>query len=241
MEAYSRSDIGLIRSSNQDACFVKVESANCAWAVVCDGMGGANGGNIASSMTVDYICKTMNSEFSLDLTEEQLEKLLTETVIQANTVVFQKSIDDLDLSGMGTTCELVFVKGSQIKIVHVGDSRTYSIRGGKLKQLTEDHSVVQEMVRRGEITPAQAENHPNKNYITRAIGIREEVVIDYIESDFVYGDIILICTDGLSNMVSGVDLIKIAHENRGEALVEQLVEKAKLGGGKDNITAVVIY
>ena len=133
------------------------------------------------------------------------------------------------------------IKNNPVNIVHVGDSRTYSVRGGKLKQITEDHSVVQEMVRRGELTPEQAENHPNKNYITRAIGIAPEIVVDYIQFDFVYGDVLLVCTDGLSNCVSGIDIIKTVHENRGEKLIDTLIERAKSGGGKDNITAVALY
>ena len=141
----------------------------------------------------------------------------------------------------GTTCELVFVKDRTVHVVHVGDSRTYSIRGGKIKQLTEDHSVVQEMVRRGELTPEQAQNHPNKNIITRALGIRPDVTIDYIEANFTYGDVILSCSDGLTNCVTNGDIVKIVHENRGESLVNTLVEKAKEGGGTDNITVNVIY
>ena len=142
---------------------------------------------------------------------------------------------------MGTTCEFVLVKDTTVHVVHVGDSRTYAIRGGKIKQLTEDHSVVQEMVRRGEITSEQAQNHPNKNFITRALGIKPDVHLDYIETNFIYGDVLLVCTDGFSNCVSTGDMVKLCHENRGEGLPEKLVEKAKDGGGTDNITVVVIY
>ena len=142
---------------------------------------------------------------------------------------------------MGTTCEFVFVKDTTVHVVHVGDSRTYAIRGGKIKQLTEDHSVVQEMVRRGELTYEQAQNHPNKNVITRALGIKPSVRLDYIEANFIYGDVLLICTDGLSNCVTTGDMVKICHENRGEGLITKLVDKAKDGGGSDNITATVIY
>lgn len=241
MEAYGKSDIGLVRETNQDDFYFESLSEGCAWAIVCDGMGGANGGNIASSSMVNFVKKRFGEEFSLDLSADEIEKLMTEIVIDCNREIYKLSCEDPFLKGMGTTCEFVLIKNKQVNIVHVGDSRTYSVRGGKLKQITEDHSVVQEMVRRGELTPEQAENHPNKNYITRAIGIAPEIVVDYIQFDFVYGDVLLVCTDGLSNCVSGIDIIKTVHENRGEKLIDTLIERAKSGGGKDNITAVALY
>ncbi|MBQ4105448.1 MAG: Stp1/IreP family PP2C-type Ser/Thr phosphatase [Clostridia bacterium] len=241
MEVFSKSDIGLVRSSNQDDCRFGVFSPCCAWAVVCDGMGGANGGNIASSVAVDLISEQIQQLYDEKLSKEQLVTLLTDIVQRANTQVFDMSLSDPALEGMGTTCEFVFVKDRTVHVVHVGDSRTYAIRGGKIKQLTEDHSVVQEMVRRGEITPEEASQHPNKNIITRALGIRPEVCLDYIEANFTYGDVLLICTDGLTNCVSGGDIVKIVHENRGEDMTNKLVDKAKDGGGTDNITVTVIY
>ena len=208
MEVFSKSDIGLVRTQNQDDFRFGVISPSCVWAVVCDGMGGANGGNIASATAV---------------------------------AVFELQSKDPELAGMGTTCEFVFVKDTTVHVVHVGDSRTYAIRGGKIKQLTEDHSVVQEMVRRGELTYEQAQHHPNKNFITRALGIKESLRLDYIEANFIYGDVLLICTDGLSNHVTTGDIVKICHENRGDSLINKLVDCAKADGGSDNITVTVIY
>ncbi len=241
MEVFSKSDIGLVRTSNQDDCRFGVFSPSCAWAVVCDGMGGANGGNVASAAAVDVISEQITALYDEKLSKEQLVTLLTDIVQRANAHVFDLSISNPELEGMGTTCEFVFVKDRTIHVVHVGDSRTYAIRGGKIKQLTEDHSIVQEMVRRGEITPEEAMKHPNKNIITRALGIRPEVTIDYIEANFTYGDVLLICTDGLTNCVSSGDIVKIVHENRGEDMTNKLVDKAKEGGGTDNITVTVIY
>lgn len=241
MEAFSKSDIGLVRTTNQDDCRFGVFSPSCAWAVVCDGMGGANGGNIASAMAVDVISEQIQQLYDEKLSKEQLGTLMTDIVQRANAQVFDKAISTPALDGMGTTCEFVLVKERTVHVVHVGDSRTYAIRGGKIKQLTEDHSVVQEMVRRGELTPEEALNHPNKNIITRALGIRPEVCLDYIEANFSYGDVLLICTDGLTNCVSTGDIVKIVHENRGEDMTNKLVEKAKEGGGTDNITVTVVY
>ena len=241
LEVFSKSDIGLVRSQNQDDCRFGVISPSCAWAVVCDGMGGANGGNIASATAVEYISSKITDLYKDDMTKEQIGELIAEIVVNANMKIYELSLKDPELTGMGTTCEFVFVKDTTVHIVHVGDSRTYAIRGGKMKQLTEDHSVVQEMVRRGELTYEQAQNHPNKNFITRALGIKPSVRLDYIEANFIYGDVLLICTDGLSNCITTGDMVKICHENRGEDLINKLVDKAKEGGGTDNITATVIY
>ncbi len=241
MEVFSKSDIGLVRTQNQDDCRFGVISPSCVWAVVCDGMGGANGGNIASATAVEYISQEIEKMYSDDLTKAELSTLMTEIVSQANQKLFEMAQTDIELTGMGTTCEFVLVKDTRVHVVHVGDSRTYAIRGGKIKQLTEDHSVVQEMVRRGEITFEEAQTHPNKNFITRALGIKPEVHLDYIEANFIYGDVLLICSDGLSNCVTTGDMVKICHENRGEGLIQKLVDKAKDGGGSDNITVTVIY
>ena len=241
MEVVSKSDIGLVRSQKQDDCRFGVIAPSCVWAVVCDGIGGANGGNIASATAVEYISREIERMYSDDLTKAELSTLMTEIVSQANIEVYNMAKNDVELTGMGTTCEFILVKDTTVHVVHVGDSRTYAIRGGKIKQLTEDHSVVQEMVRRGEITPEQAQNHPNKNFITRALGIKPEVHLDYVEANFIYGDVLLICTDGLSNCVTTGDMVKICHENRGEGLPQKLVEKAKEGGGSDNITVTVVY
>lgn len=241
MEVFSKTDIGLTRKENQDSSAFSVISSNCVWAVVCDGMGGVRGGKLASSLAVENITEKLNRDYHDKMTNEEIGDLLIAAVEEANAVIYQKAVNDPELLGMGTTCDLAFIRGSSVHVVHVGDSRTYSIRGGKILQLTEDHSVVQEMVNRGELTPDEAMSHPNKNLITRAIGVNREVHIDYIEAEFTYGDIILLCSDGLTNFVSKADMVKIVHENRGVILVDTLVEAAKRHGGYDNITVTVIY
>lgn len=241
MEVFSKTDIGLVRSENQDSSAFSVISSGCVWAVVCDGMGGANGGKTASKTAVEYIAEHLNTAYRDSMSGDAIGEMMINAVEGANRLIYEKAASDLSLSGMGTTCELVFVRGSSVHVVHVGDSRTYSIRGGKILQLTEDHSVVQELVRRGELTETQAMNHPNKNVITRAMGVAPDVRIDYIEAEFSYGDVILVCSDGLSNFVSQADLVKIVHENRGVMMIDTLVETAKINGGSDNITVTVIY
>lgn len=241
MEVFSKTDIGLVRKENQDSSAFSVISSGCVWAVVCDGMGGAAGGKTASSTAVEYIAEHLNSAYTESMNNDEVGEMLINAVEGANRLIYEKSLADLSLAGMGTTCDLVFIRSSSVFVVHVGDSRTYSIRGGKILQLTEDHSVVQELVRRGELTEKQAMNHPNKNVITRAMGVAADVRIDYIEAEFSYGDVILICTDGLSNFVSEADMVKTVHENRGVMMIDTLVEIAKSNGGSDNITVTVIY
>lgn len=241
MEVFSKTDIGLVRKENQDSSAYSVISSDCAWAVVCDGMGGVNGGKTASSAAVNYICEYIGREYKDSLTGDELADMLVAAVEGANLTVYKTAVNDPELAGMGTTCDLVFVRDGVAHVVHVGDSRTYSIRDGKILQITEDHSLVQEMVRRGELTPEQAMKHPNKNLITRALGVSHEVHIDYIEAEFNSGDVLLLCSDGLSNFVSRADMVRTVTENRGELMIDTLVEIAKRHGGHDNITVTVIY
>ncbi len=240
MEISSKTDRGLVRSDNQDYCLSGKISDNCCWAVVCDGMGGANGGHTASTTASEYIARELKNLYTNDFTEEELAALLTNVVVGANLEVYNIARKNIELTGMGTTCELVFIRNNRIHIVHVGDSRTYIIRNDKAIQLTEDHSLVQEMVKRGELTQEEADIHPNKNFITRAIGIRTVVDVDYIEQELQNGDVILICTDGLTNCVSKSDIVKIVRKTHKDIIVDKLVDKAKEGGGTDNITVITI-
>lgn len=240
MEVFLKSDIGLVRSTNQDACTGGVFSGDAAWAVVCDGMGGANGGNVASSVAVKEISRRLKRGYRDSLSDDEISDLLVETVQKANSKLYKIQKNDPELRGMGTTVELVLVKGDKVHVVHAGDSRVYSVRGRRIKQLTIDHSVVQEMVQKGEITSEQAMMHPNKNIITRALGIVPEIHLDYIECEFKDNDYIIVCTDGLSNYIKPADFVKILRLHTGEDYTKALVETAKDLGGSDNITVAVI-
>ena len=193
MEISSKTDRGLIRSDNQDYCLSGKFDDNCVWAVVCDGMGGANGGHTASTTASEYIAREMKNLYTSDFTNEELVALMTNVVVGANLEVYNIARKNIELTGMGTTCELVCIRDDKIHIVHVGDSRTYVISDNKAHQLTEDHSLVQEMVNRGEITKEEALNHPNKRFITRAVGVRRNVNVDYIECEYHPNDVILVC------------------------------------------------
>lgn len=241
MEVFTKTDIGLVRKENQDSSSYGIISSDCVWAVVCDGMGGAQGGKTASTIAVNHITERIDRDYKEEMSSEELADMLVSAVSGANFAVYKAAIDDPELAGMGTTCELIFVRGDIAHVLHVGDSRAYSIRDGKILQITEDHSLVQEMVRRGELTPDQAMKHPNKNLITRALGVAHDVHIDYIEAEFTEGDVLLICSDGLSNFVSRADMVRTVTESRGELMIDTLVEIAKRHGGHDNITVTVIY
>lgn len=241
MQILGLSDTGLVRNSNQDAFYCHNVSDTCAWTVVCDGMGGVNGGSIASQTAVETIKQRFIDEFSLELNPQEIKSKMADVMSEANRVIYAMAQNDTALHGMGTTCEFILVKDGQIYITHIGDSRTYIIHEGKLSQLTEDHSVVQELVRRGEITPEEAENHPNKNYITRALGILPDITFDFVNCDMAFGDVLLVCTDGLTNCISNADIIMTIQQNIGDDLLQTLIDKAKAGGGYDNITAVVMY
>lgn len=216
-------------------------SEDSAWAVVCDGMGGANGGNVASTVAVETIKDAIDNGFNQNLSKNQTVELLTNSVQLANSKLFEMQSKDSALSGMGTTVELVMVKDDIVHVVHAGDSRVYGVRGNKLQQITVDHSVVQEMVEKGELTEEEARVHPNKNYITRALGINKDIHLDYIETPYEKGDIIIICTDGLSNHLTSIDILGEVLNNKWELLPEIYVNKAKQLGGSDNITVAVIY
>lgn len=240
MRVYSKSDIGLVRSTNQDYCRTGIFPDGAAWAVVCDGMGGANGGSTASSLAVETIVEKLSEGYISDMEGEQLSALLGGAVEAANTVVYETAQNDELLSGMGTTVVCAIVKNGKAHIVHAGDSRAYFYDGDTVRQVTKDHSIVQELVDLGRIKQEEARFHPNRNLITRALGIAPELSTDYNAVDFDERSVLLICTDGLSNYITEERLTEFIRDSRGEELSEQLIESAKRLGGSDNITVAVI-
>ncbi len=226
MKMYGATDIGLVRETNQDNFYVDTEGK---WAVVADGMGGHNGGETASAMAVDEIKKSMNQGVGLK-----------ESIVNANTVVYKKSVDSPELMGMGTTVVLCEVLGGRANIAHVGDSRAYLYKDHKLKQITRDHSIVQQLIDSGTITSEQARFHPQRNLITRAVGTERNILVDFNTLDFGENDCILICSDGLSSYVDEQDILNILENTKSCDAVDKLIAAANEGGGKDNITVVLI-
>ncbi len=241
MELFTRTDIGLVRSSNQDTVDGGIlYNGNAVWAVLCDGMGGANGGNIASE-TAAQVAQENIGFFDAHNSENQSEDFLREIIDKANSAVYDKQCQHTELRGMGTTMELVVAMNNKAMIAHVGDSRVYLVHNNGIKQITVDHSVVQEMVNRGELTPQQAMVHPNKNYITRAVGVESCIKSDYIEVPFENNDVIIVCSDGLSNYIPIESILNYVKLYSGDELTNLLVEAAKRHGGGDNISVAVLY
>lgn len=239
MNIICKTDIGLVRDNNQDAYKYRKLSDNCAWVAVCDGMGGANGGNIASSMAVNIIADIFDRRIQT-ITDDEIHGMISEAIVEANKQVYEKSISERELSGMGTTAVVAVIKDSVAHVAHVGDSRAYLISYGDLKRITLDHSFVQEMVNRGEITEEQARIHPGRNYITRALGVDKEVREDYISFPFLKGELLLLCTDGLSNYFDSDKLNNIINNCTYNELADRLIKSANKQGGSDNITVAVI-
>ncbi len=234
------SNIGRVRSSNQDSFITGKISDSVGYAVVCDGMGGANGGNIASEIATNIISEHIKSAYRDNMGSNSMRYLLMSAVIAANTEIYDRAQGDDDLSGMGTTVVAVIIVDNLAHIVHVGDSRAYRVGPNDIEQLTRDHSVIQSMIENGEITEQEAKKHPNRNVITRALGVREKVDIDYNEIMLSDDDILLICTDGLTNFVEDKKIAKIIKKNKISEYPDVLIDTANNNGGGDNITVVTV-
>lgn len=235
----SLSDIGLVRSHNEDACNSGL-IPNGAWAVVCDGMGGAKGGEIASQTAVGLISKHMEENCGGERSDNSIKYLMNSVIYNANTHIYEMAQHQEELSGMGTTVVLAVVVHGIAHIAHAGDSRAYLVTQEEMRQLTLDHSMVQELVRMGDLTPEEAKVHPQKNIITRALGVHAILDIDYCEYRMPEHSRLLLCSDGLTNYVEPNRIHELARELELSELTRQLVELAKDGGGGDNVTVAVI-
>ena len=237
MKSYSLTDVGVVRKVNQDYVYTSDKPVGHLpnLFVVADGMGGHRAGDYASKYTVEVLERELKRS-----DEEDVERALIQAVKVANHELIREAGTDEHLKGMGTTIVVATIINQMMYFANVGDSRLYLINQGIL-QLTKDHSLVEEMVRLGGIKPEEAKHHPDKNIITRAIGAKEEVEVDFYEHRLKKGDILLMCTDGLSNMVEDEELFHIVQGARDVVeAAEMLVETAKENGGTDNIGLVLI-
>ncbi len=239
MNIASLSDIGLVRSHNEDACRQGL-LPNGAWAVVCDGMGGAKGGEIASRTAVDLIAKQLEEYYRDGSSDNSIKYLMNSMIYNANTQIYDLAKSTEELSGMGTTVVLAVVVHGIAHIAHAGDSRAYRITEDSIEQITMDHSMVQELVRMGDLTPEEARVHPQKNIITRALGVHAVLDIDYCECRLPEHSRLLLCSDGLTNYVEASRIHALSNELPLPEFLERLVQLAKEGGGGDNITVAVI-
>ena len=242
MVFYGISDKGKVRSINQDVCLTVYDSEkNTALLVVCDGMGGARAGNIASAIASETFIGFMTSHLAEENNIIDIMQHMQEAVQTANTRVFERSNTDIDCAGMGTTLVAAAVTAAGTVIANIGDSRAYHVTGSRIKQVTKDHSVVEDMIDRGDLTRSEATSHPNRNLITRALGTSKDAEPDFFFLNLQSGEHLLLCSDGLSNVVSEQTLY---HEIAGGSSVretcEKLVHLANSKGAPDNVTAVLI-
>lgn len=234
----AKTDVGAFRENNQDAFLTGTFVNGDAWAIVCDGMGGVSGGQIASALCVEKAASVIKKGYRNRMSVKSVKNLLESAISAANAVVFEESLKDNELKGMGTTIVAAVIIGSIAVIAYVGDSRAYIVND-TITQITKDHSLVQLMIDTGKITPEEAKNHPDKNIITRAVGVENFVDADIEIIDISPSDKLLLCTDGLSGAVENSDIQSIINEYR-EVSAEKLIEKALENGSRDNITAVVV-
>ncbi len=240
MKIVAKTDKGVVRDNNQDAYAVGEFSDEVVWSVVCDGMGGAAGGNIASELAVKVISEKINACYREKMRDSSIKNMLDSALTAANIEVYDFADAQPKLRGMGTTVVCAIVRDNQAYIAHAGDSRAYIFNNGSVHQITTDHSLVQDLVNRGKLTVEEAENHPNKNLITRAVGVDKEIDIDFCQVDLDDEDTLLLCTDGLSNYVSNDEMIELMSDGKHYAFADRLVKKANENGGGDNITVVII-
>lgn len=240
MRIVAKTDKGRVRDNNQDAYAVTEFSDEVVWSVVCDGMGGAAGGNIASSLAVKVISDKIYASYRENMRDSSIKNMLDSALTAANIEVYDFAEAQPDLRGMGTTVVCAIVRDNQAYIAHAGDSRAYIINNGDIRQVTTDHSMVQDLVNKGKITKEQAKRHPNKNIITRAVGVDKSIEIDFEQIDLEDDDTLLLCTDGLSNFVSNEEMIELMSDGKHYAFADRLVQKANQNGGGDNITVVII-
>lgn len=240
MRVFAKTDKGKVRTVNQDSFAANILSDGSAFAIVCDGMGGANAGDIASKTTVEVVSQYVLSAYTPNMTSDDIIKLLNNAIASANIDVFTLAQKDEKLKGMGTTVVVAIVRSTQAIICNIGDSRAYLV-GEEITQITRDHSVVQTLIESGKLSPEEALSHPEKNVITRALGVEENVLTDSYCVDFNDTDKLLLCTDGLSNLVDAEHMLSVFKNNDLEKITGLLVDEANLCGGKDNITAAVIF
>ena len=233
-------DIGKIRQANEDGYDFGSFDDGTSWAVVCDGMGGVRGGQIASSLVTEMVSDKIRKCYNKLMPVYSFENIFLSTITTANVIVNDRSFTDTEFQGMGTTIVAAIVKDTQACIAHVGDSRVYKLNSKGITQLTKDHSLAQEMLDSGQITKEEFENYPKKNIITRALGIDEKVEIDFDFTDVTEGDLLLLCTDGLSGLLSDEEIYDIYSNTDFELLCDEYIKAANEKGGYDNITAVVM-
>ena len=237
---FAKTDIGKVRELNQDFYYITQETDEPKIYILADGMGGYKGGEIASKLATESVVKYIKNNFRDILKEkEEILKLIKNAVEYANMVVYEKSKEMKDLEGMGTTLEVCLIYNNKAYIGHVGDSRIYRIRKEVIRKLTKDHSYVQQLVEDKKITREEAKIHPKKNMLTKALGCTPYVEPDLRARNFEKGDIFIMCSDGLTNMVEEPRIYELIKQDINTA-TDNLIKEANAAGGYDNITVIII-
>lgn len=239
MKAFAKTDIGKAREINQDYYYIPTTDKLDLY-ILADGMGGYNGGEVASKLAIDSVKKYIENNFEKEKeTKESILNLIKSAIEYANMIVYKKSKEVKELEGMGTTLEICLIYNNKAYIGHIGDSRIYRIRKGVMRKLTKDHSYVQKLVEDGKITREEANTHPKKNMLIKALGCMPFVEPDIRARNIEKGDILIMCSDGLTNMVKEEEIHRIVQEDPQSA-ADKLVKNANEAGGYDNITVVII-
>ena len=241
MQSWGLSDQGCVRKQNQDAYHIEQLDRNTQLCIVCDGMGGAKSGNIASSLAVDVFVQEVKRSWMASMDQDKIDQMLRSAVKLANFTVFDQAQQFEEFDGMGTTLVAVLIRSRHATVVNVGDSRAYKVDADGIRQLTKDHSLVQMMVERGELTLELARTYPGKNLITRAIGTEPMVMCDIFHLELSKGDFLLLCSDGLSNMMDEQEILfEVAHGVNKQYCCQRLLDIAKNRGAPDNVTSILI-
>lgn len=241
MQSWGLTDKGCVRKMNQDAYEIRQLDRNTLLCVVCDGMGGAKSGNIASSLAVDVFSQEIERTWTPNMEWDKADQLLKNAVKLANFTVYDQAMQFEEFDGMGTTLVAAFIRGRRVSFVNVGDSRAYIINQNGIRQITKDHSVVQMMVDRGELTAEMAKSYPGKNLITRAVGTEITVSSDIFRQELNKGDFLLLCSDGLSNLMDDQEILfEVVHGVNKERCCKRLLDIAISRGSPDNVTCVLV-
>ncbi len=240
IKAYAKSDVGKVREINEDAFYISNSLDEVQLYMLADGMGGYNGGEIASKLAIQSAKNYIENNFKeIEKDKDSIIQLIGSSIEYANMVVYEKSKENKELSGMGTTLEVCLIYNNRAFIGHVGDSRIYRIRKDFMRKLTQDHSYVQKLVKDGTITQEEAAHHPQKNMLMKALGCNAFVEPDVMVKGFLKDDILIMNSDGLTNLVSQEEIFKEAKKNIEQA-TKNLVQMANDNGGYDNITVIII-
>ena len=240
IKAYAKSDVGKVREINEDAFYISNSLDEVQLYMLADGMGGYNGGEIASKLAIQSAKNYIENNFKeIEKDKDSIIQLIGSSIEYANMVVYEKSKENKELSGMGTTLEVCLIYNNRAFIGHVGDSRIYRIRKDFMRKLTQDHSYVQKLVKDGTITQEEAAHHPQKNMLMKALGCNAFVEPDVMVKGFLKDDILIMNSDGLTNLVSQEEIFKEAKKNMEQA-TKNLVQMANDNGGYDNITVIII-